>query len=491
MHTDNDTPLSHISPGLGRSANRQESGPGYPKIRFGLTVKTMSIILLILALLLAATLTMTRAFERLHQQTRDLATTEMEQLMTSVRLVQQAESMELLAARLANANTHAQRRRVLVELTDLTDWVNQLTAQLADAGGNPELISQVSHTQRLLEQNIQQLNTRVAERIEGASDSRLERQITALAHNNRELTGQLAVLMGYFSATMRQQITTQSGLLARDIKEQQRDLIIASIVIFIFTLLAGLFYELTVVRRILHLQRQVSSANVNIDDFDTRGQDEISHLSRTVRSYVQRIQSHERQMQEAHKEMTYLAEHDVLTGLANRRHFHAAAHVLMRQTRQPLCVAIGDIDHFKQINDQYGHAGGDQVLVSISRQLEQGLRESDILARFGGEEFAFVLPVGSVQDGWQVLEKLRARIAATPVKLATGDSVKLSMSFGLTLLERAPIDDDRHSSRYQADHLDAALEKALDTADSALYTAKHKGRNQLVIASEAAHAATV
>ncbi len=456
------------------------------RVGLGLTTKTLGITLVILALIVSVTLTLSHAFERLHAQTRTLATTEMEQLMTSVRLVQQSESLGYLGMRLASADSHASRRRALVDLTDLTTWVNQLTDRLAQMSNTPELILQVKDTQQQLQHNITALNDRVAERIDGNQAAGLLRQIDALSHNNRELSGQLAVLVGYFSATMRQQMVNQSERLADDIHTQQRNLIALSLLVLVFTLLAGIYFEFRIVRRILHLQRNVSSPVVDIEAFDTRGGDEISRLAKTVRSYVQRIQSHELQMQKAHLEMTYLAEHDALTGLANRRHFHAAVERLLRLGHQLLCVSIGDIDHFKKINDHYGHAAGDKVLVELSRLLEQGLRESDILARFGGEEFALVLPVNAPDDGEQVLEKLRARIARQPMMLGSSSPVQVSMSFGLALIDTTPLGDTATQEQ-----LEALLERALRAADRALYTAKRSGRNQLALASEDIHVQAV
>jgi diguanylate cyclase (GGDEF)-like protein len=406
--------------------------------------------------------------------------------MTSVRLVQQAESLISLGFGLSVANSHAERRQALINLTDRTLWVNQLTARLAQQGGNPELIRQVRETQTQLQSNISELNELVSQRIDIGGQPRLERQITALSHNNRELAGQLAVLMGYFSATMRQQMVTQSEQLATEIHIQQRNLIALALLLLVFALLAGIYFEVVVVRRILQMQRNVSAPVVDVDAFDTRGGDEISSLSKTVRSYVQRIQYQEARMREAHQELTFLAEHDALTGLANRRHFQAAARRLLRQSCQPLCVAIGDIDYFKKVNDQFGHAAGDQVLIEVSRQLSEGLRESDILARFGGEEFAIILPTGSLEAGYQVLEKLRSQIAARSISPNHTAKIHLSMSFGLALIDASPLGGETDDQQTES-----LLDAALRAADKALYDAKRQGRNQVAIAPETVYAQAV
>lgn len=456
------------------------------RIGLGLTAKTLGMTLLILALIIGVTAVMSRAFERLYEQVDTLTSTEMENLMTSVRLVQQAESLISLGFGLSVANSHAERRQALINLTDRTLWVNQLTDRLAQQGGNPELIKQVRETQTQLQSNISELNELVSQRIDTGGQPRLERQITALSHNNRELAGQLAVLMGYFSATMRQQMVTQSELLATEIHIQQRNLIALALLLLVFALLAGIYFEVVVVRRILQMQRNVSAPVVDVDAFDTRGGDEISSLSKTVRSYVQRIQYQEARMREAHQELTFLAEHDALTGLANRRHFQAAARRLLRQSCQPLCVAIGDIDYFKKVNDQFGHAAGDQVLIEVSRQLSEGLRESDILARFGGEEFAIILPTGSLEAGYQVLEKLRSQIAARSISPNHTAEIHLSMSFGLALIDASPLGGETDDQQTES-----LLDAALRAADKALYDAKRQGRNQVAIAPEIVYAQAV
>ncbi len=450
----------------------------------GLTAKTLGITLMIQALIIVATLTMSRSFEQLQSQTQDLATTEMENLMISVRLVQQSESLSSLGARLASANSHASRRRALVELTDRTTWVTQLTSQLERIGLSTNLIHQMQSSQAHLKTNIQDLNERITERIDGNNDDGLLRQISSLTHNNQELAGQLSILAGYFSATMRQQLADKSEHLAKDVESQQQNLLATCVVVLIFTMLAGLYLEFRVVRRILNLERLVSSPVVDITKFDTRESDEISSLSNTVRSYVQRIQLHEAQMQQAHEEMTYLAEHDSLTGLANRRHFHAAARRMLRQVSQPVCVAIGDIDHFKQINDRFGHAAGDQVLIKLSHLLADGLRESDVLARFGGEEFAIILPVGSLADGQNVLNKLRDQIAKHPH--VPDSTTSLTMSFGVALIDSTTV-----STETTDDTIEALLDSALGAADRALYNAKHQGRNQVVVAPETVYAQAI
>jgi len=153
------------------------------------------------------------------------------------------------------------------------------------------------------------------------------------------------------------------------------------------------------------------------------------------------------------------AERDPLTGIRNRRGFLDSAEQVLRG-RSNAVFAIIDIDHFKSINDQYGHDTGDQLLKSLARRIEDYLRRSDICARWGGEEFAVLLPDTTLDEARLVMERLRATVA-----LDTGLGVEdraVTFSCGL-----APV------------RTFAQLGDATKQADAALYAAKNAGRNQV------------
>ena len=153
------------------------------------------------------------------------------------------------------------------------------------------------------------------------------------------------------------------------------------------------------------------------------------------------------------------AERDPLTGIRNRRGFLDSAEQVLRG-RSNAVFAIIDIDHFKSINDQYGHDTGDQLLKSLARRIEDYLRRSDICARWGGEEFAVLLPDTTLDEARLVMERLRATVA-----LDTGLGVEdraVTFSCGL-----APV------------RTFAQLGDATKQADAALYAAKNVGRNQV------------
>jgi diguanylate cyclase len=160
------------------------------------------------------------------------------------------------------------------------------------------------------------------------------------------------------------------------------------------------------------------------------------------------------------------AERDALTGLGNRRHLERRCAELLptlADEGQPLSLALLDIDHFKLVNDQHGHAAGDQVLVHLAQLLRENTRGGDVLARHGGEEFVIVLPGMALARAAEVCERLRERVAGYgwPVKGGVTISIGLAASPPLEL---------------------AAL---LQRADEALYRAKASGRNSVIVGPQA------
>ena len=164
-------------------------------------------------------------------------------------------------------------------------------------------------------------------------------------------------------------------------------------------------------------------------------------------------------------ELEKLAATDALTGLPNRRYFLDRANSEFDKVRRfhtPASLVMIDVDNFKTVNDTHGHAAGDEVLKSISRGCRDRLRQSDILARFGGEEFVILLCDTNAGDAAVLAELLRKSVEDGPVKTDDG-IVSVTASFGVTEI----------SSQ------DATLERALARADKALYMAKRAGRNRV------------
>lgn len=169
--------------------------------------------------------------------------------------------------------------------------------------------------------------------------------------------------------------------------------------------------------------------------------------------------------QKAHEDhLVAAAFADQLTGLPNRRAFRSLAETRATATGRD-CIALLDIDHFKRVNDQYGHAAGDEVLKAFAAAARQVVRQNDMVARVGGEEFAIFFPDTQMEHALQICERLRGDIAGTRLVAGPGLTIRITISGGV-----APLG---------AGGLDAALNQA----DEALYRAKNGGRDQLKLAA--------
>jgi diguanylate cyclase (GGDEF)-like protein/PAS domain S-box-containing protein len=168
------------------------------------------------------------------------------------------------------------------------------------------------------------------------------------------------------------------------------------------------------------------------------------------------------------RELRLQARTDHLTGVANRRAFmEDMEREFARLKRNPSlhsCVLIADIDHFKRVNDSYGHALGDAVLCHVTTIMRAAIRRQDTLGRYGGEEFAVLLPESDAAAAMALADRLRQRIAETPL-IRPGLVIDCTVSVGLGVLLAAD------------PHPDVALSRA----DQALYQAKQQGRNRIAL----------
>ena len=189
-----------------------------------------------------------------------------------------------------------------------------------------------------------------------------------------------------------------------------------------------------------------------------------------------RIQTTAAEMEELRRSLDGVrreADTDALTGLVNRRRFDAVLHETVCQatsSNQPVSLLMLDIDHFKAVNDTYGHAVGDQVLALVARMIRERLRAGDTAARFGGEEFAAILPNCALAGALVVAEQIRQAIASRQIvnrsRNQTLGTITLSIGAARLVPGEAP----------------AAL---IERADRGLYTAKHAGRNRVVAGEDA------
>jgi diguanylate cyclase (GGDEF)-like protein len=158
----------------------------------------------------------------------------------------------------------------------------------------------------------------------------------------------------------------------------------------------------------------------------------------------------------------HLSQIDPLTNTLNRRSINTCLEKLERKSTKSYALVLIDLDHFKQINDQYGHDKGDEALIKVSEVLSQIIRDSDVVGRFGGEEFILILNQSSLAQAKNIAERCRQAIQALQLFSNIGEAIKVTASFGIAL-----------------SNIDINPQKLLSQADKALYEAKACGRNQV------------
>jgi diguanylate cyclase (GGDEF)-like protein/PAS domain S-box-containing protein len=162
-----------------------------------------------------------------------------------------------------------------------------------------------------------------------------------------------------------------------------------------------------------------------------------------------------------------LATEDSLTKVHNRRYFYELAQKELERSRRyhnPLSIIMLDIDHFKKVNDRYGHGVGDQVLIEFVKRVQKELRSSDIFARYGGEEFVILVVESDLEKAFQAAERIREKVNANPFEISGFEPI-ISISLGV-----AEMDENTQS-----------LDLLMDCADKAMYEAKQSGRNRVCV----------
>jgi diguanylate cyclase (GGDEF)-like protein len=173
-----------------------------------------------------------------------------------------------------------------------------------------------------------------------------------------------------------------------------------------------------------------------------------------------------------HERLKHIGLTDALTGVHNRRYFDRRLTEeveRVQRTGQPLSCLFLDVDHFKKVNDTYGHQVGDRVLQEVAARIKAQLRLSDALGRYGGEEFAALLVQTDAEQALDIAERIRAGIAAEPFRLGGDHNLVVTMSVGMSILGAADCGAD----------LPAAAERLVAQADEAVYKAKQGGRNRV------------
>lgn len=234
-----------------------------------------------------------------------------------------------------------------------------------------------------------------------------------------------------------------------------------SLVSFVIAALVVLFFQRKVIKRLTKLNATILARVAGRDvEIEQSGNDEITDMAQSFLFYENEVNLRE-------AKLTDIAMKDVLTGAGNRRHFMQKGQDLIDLSSRfdhPLALMMLDIDHFKNVNDTYGHQAGDEVLKHVADVCKGILRSVDVFGRIGGEEFAAVLPETRIDQAVIVAERIRSEIAKEKSHFE-GQDISCSVSIGV--------------SHFQKDSGDG-LEDLMKKADAALYEAKESGRNRVM-----------
>lgn len=175
--------------------------------------------------------------------------------------------------------------------------------------------------------------------------------------------------------------------------------------------------------------------------------------------------------QQAENKLRQLAIMDGLTKVYNRRYFMELLEGEIQRShycRNPLSLMMIDIDHFKSVNDTYGHPVGDMALQHLAKILQENIRKLDVIARFGGEEFIGMFPNNKIKEAHEVAQRICQKVAQTPIQIKE-QTLNITVSIGVATLNNSDYNDND------------SMEKLIKRADTALYQAKEGGRNRVVM----------
>lgn len=214
------------------------------------------------------------------------------------------------------------------------------------------------------------------------------------------------------------------------------------------------------------VQEQLQAIVSSVDQFvseENQREEELQAELQSMQTKLALVQGEAQAIKTRLQQETLRALTDTLTQLPNREAFNERLqmeHQRHLRYKNPACLALLDIDHFKQVNDQYGHLVGDRVLQYVAKKIKQSIRKTDFLARYGGEEFILIMPETQLEAAANALDKIRLAVANMPL-----DNIgSVTLSAGISAFD----------NKEQAEHL-------VDQADKALYTAKGNGRNRVEI----------
>ena len=211
-------------------------------------------------------------------------------------------------------------------------------------------------------------------------------------------------------------------------------------------------------------------------DIDQQQRFALQALANQVMAHMELMRSHREQkrliaeLESARHEMANLAATDVLTGLLNRRAFERRLRNTLASIKRgapPAAIVMIDIDNFKQINDTYGHPVGDSVIKRFAKRCRSIVREADVLARWGGEEFMLLMPHTTVEEAYQAANRLRDKLARQPLVDNIAEPLYVTASLGICRLDEA-----------------SELQEQLHAVDQLMYQAKERGRDCIAVEGE-------
>ncbi|MCX8164707.1 MAG: GGDEF domain-containing protein [Aquificaceae bacterium] len=270
-------------------------------------------------------------------------------------------------------------------------------------------------------------------------------------------------------------------LLVKDISVIYREAYVVFVALALYSIVMVSFLSLVLLKIVSALADRIIflkdvTASIEKKDFSvvkllenshSRWKDEVYELKHSIQNMAVSLKTAFEELEKKQKELEQLAYYDPLTGLPNRRFFFDHANLILESSKRygtPLSLLVMDIDHFKRINDTYGHEAGDIMLKSFAEILRKSIRQSDMPARFGGEEFVLLMPNTNLQQGKVVAERIRVSFQNNFI-IYDGNEINTTLSGGLVSF----------SPNVES------IDELIKMADEALYKAKESGRNRIEI----------
>lgn len=419
------------------------------------------------------------SFQKYQDELTQITNQKVALLLIATKLSQQSDAIISSSSNLILASSQFERRQASFEIEDRADWMDKLSRQLYEQSNSVAPLTSIAQSKKNLVKNLHQLDDliekklKIERRLKQKQDtlqvsnderSAIDIQLHNVMQKNKFYSTELSIAVGYYVTQIKQEMLEKTDELGKLTQDRKLYLFVVALISIISMLFFATFIHLSIVKRIIKLQKAVSDDSAKTSNIVVSGNDEITQLAITIKKYIEKSSSDEKRILSINKELSFLATHDVLTKLYNRRYFEKVATEVTLIPDANYCIAIIDIDFFKLVNDKYGHKVGDDALVHIVNIFKQGLRESDILARYGGEEFVVLMPDIELDVALSILQHMCLMTESSPLNV-NGEDVKITASFGVT---------GRGDGQ-------KTIGDCLRDADIALYTAKHNGRNNVTV----------